>query len=216
MVESIQNKFFSLSRIVVFEVIGAKLKPGSLKGLMDYLFVIFEKISRNFKFLSDLYLDLYEEIINNEIKIGDIKKNDSILVIGCGSLPATTVLLYKKTRANILAIDIDPKAVRKAKLFLKENHLDKKIMIENKDGLNCDFSIFDIIFVLYGVKKQRKIFEKISNDINDKTRVIFRTAKENEDKIEKVKIDLGNNFRISKKISTYSLGPIDSFLLAKK
>jgi 2-polyprenyl-3-methyl-5-hydroxy-6-metoxy-1,4-benzoquinol methylase len=216
MKNSKNNKFMSFARRVFFNEIGGKLKPGSLKGFMDFAFIIFEKASHKFSFLSDYYLKLYEEIVEKEIKLADISSNDSILVIGCGPLPATTVLIYQKTKAYLVGIDIDTKAVKEAKIYLDSQKIKDKIKIENVDGLDYPIRTFDVIFILYGVKRQKEIFEKISKEMKKKCRIIFRTSEESTDKIDKVKINLDTYFSVKDSIKSTSLGSVESFLLKKK
>jgi len=211
MKEAMVGRFLSFSRRIIFNEIGDRLRPGSLKGFMDFAFAVFEKTAHNFEILSSFYLKQYEEIVENEIVLGDINAKDTVLVIGCGSLPSTAALVYQKTKASVAGIDIDPKAVNRAVVFLNNLNLKNKIKIDNADGLHYSVKNFDVIFVLYGVKKQKQIFEKLSKEMKKDARIIFRCPIDNYDKI-----DLNSYFIVKNNFRSSSLGIIDSFLLLKK
>lgn len=216
MKEKMAGIFFSFSSKIIFTEIGGKLRPGALKGFMDFAFSIFEKVAHNFKILSSNYLNLYEEIVENEIKLGDITSKDTVLVIGCGSLPSTAALIYKKTKASITGIDVDPKATKRAVAFLDNLHLKNKIKIDNADGLNYQLKNFDVILILYGVKKQKQIFEKLSKEMKKDARIILRCPSDTSDKIVEENIELDSYFIVKDNVTSRSLGTVDSFLLLKK
>ena len=111
---SLTKKFLSFSQRIFFEELGDKFNVKSLKKTMDFLYVIFEKICIKFEIISKYYLDLYQELIDKEIKMAGISSVDTILVVGCGSLPTTSVLIAKKTNAIVKGVDIDPRAINNA------------------------------------------------------------------------------------------------------
>ena len=78
------EKIFHSTQQIIFEKIGDKLRPGSLKNLLAFLFVIFEKIASNFEIISRNYIEIYHDVVKEEIKLANIFPNDKVLVIGCG------------------------------------------------------------------------------------------------------------------------------------
>ncbi len=216
MSRNINGRFFSFIQHIFFEEFGPKFRVGTLKNLMDILFVIFEKLCRAFDFMSEYYLDIYHEIVEKEIKLAKISSKDKVLVIGCGSLPATSVLITTKADVDVISIDIDPKAVRGAISYVKKHCLESRIKIECADGLFYSVKKFDIIFVLYGVKRQKEIFEYLAKNMKDDARIIFRTAIDANGQLTGEKIDLSNYFMVKNCIRSISLGVVDSFLLFKK
>ena len=122
--------FKSIARILFFDELGTKFEAKYLKKIMDFLYIIFEKIIIHYPPISDNYLTLYEELVKKEVNLGKINSNDKILVIGCGSLPSTTVLIYFYSKAKITSIDIDKKATFNAKKF------SKCVLIISKKGSN--------------------------------------------------------------------------------
>ena len=93
MFRSIFERFLSFSRFAFFDILSAKFNAAPFKNFMDYFYVIFEKIAYSFRILSSNYLMLYDELIEKEIIMAKITKNSNVLVIGCGSLPVTSILI---------------------------------------------------------------------------------------------------------------------------
>jgi precorrin-6B methylase 2 len=182
---------------------------------MDLLFVLFEKTAQRFDFLISYYLDIYDEMLENEIKLSNITSKDSVLVIGGGSLPVTPLLIAMKTNANVVSIDIDQKAVVISSKFIDNLGLKDKIMLEHNDGLFYPIEKFDAIFVVYGVKKEKEILNYLSNNMSPTTRIIFRTTP-NVLNNKKNQMDLSSIFEVKNHAQSESLGYVDSLLLCKK
>lgn len=205
---NIVNKLLSYSRKIFYEKISPKYKKNQLKLVMDFLYVIFEKFAIKFNIISLNYLDLYAELVQKEIKMAKITSNDSILVIGCGTLPSTSLLIYEKTNAKVVAIDKDKNAIRGAKSFLSNIKINDKIILKNADGLNYPLNDFDIIFILYGVKKLEKIIDYLYKKANENAKIIIRANDQIDEKIF-------NKFKIINKVESKYLGEVNSYLIMK-
>ena len=210
------EKFFSYAYNNFFKQIGTKIRAGLLKNLMDKLFVLFEKIGSKFDVISANYLKLYHEMVEKEIKMAKINSDDRVLVIGCGSLPTTTVLISMKTGASIVSVDIDKKSIREAAKYIKNLHLGGKIKLEHVNGLDYSVKNFDVIFVLYGTTRQEEILEYLANNMGDNSRIIFRTSTDLQDKKHKYRIDLSKYFLVRNNVLSGSFASIESYLLLKK
>lgn len=208
MINKIVNKILSFSRILFYEKISPKFKKNSLKELIDYSYVIFEKIAIKFNFISLNYMNLYEEIVRKEIEMAKIKSSDSIIVIGCGALPSTSILISLKTKAKIVALDKDKKAINQAKIFLSNINMNEKIKLKHANGLDYPIEDFDIIILLYGVKNILKIFDYLYSNIKSDTRIIVRTNNE-------VNINLFKNFKVITHVESKYLGQVYSYLITK-
>lgn len=216
MSKKITDRFFSFSQRIIFEEFGTKFPAGSFKNIMDLLFVLFEKISVNFGSLTKNYVNLYHEVVMEEISMANISSTDRILVIGSGSVPSTPVILARETKAKIEAIDYDLGAVKRATIYIKNQGLQDNITIAYGDGLNYPIKNFNVIFVLYGVKNQQNILNYISKNITKDTRVIYRSAKNIQSIEREDDISLSNLFLVKDKVKTKCFGSLESFLLTKK
>ena len=55
--------------------------------------------------LLPFYLDFYRDMVKKEISFGRITSKNNILHIGCGPIPATSILITEITNANVTGID---------------------------------------------------------------------------------------------------------------
>ena len=216
MTKSIIEHFLSFARYIFFEVISPKFNAAAFKNLVDYEYIILEKIAYSFEILSSNYLKLYDELIEKEISMAKITDDTNVLVIGCGSLPATTALIGLKIKANIVSIDCDAKAIKKAKIFLEKLNLKSNTTIEYADGLTYPIDKFDVIFVLYGVKKQKELLENLSQKIGKSKKIIYRTNQDSLDQLVGGTEFLSNLFSIDASFGSESIYTSISYLLTKK
>lgn len=206
------EKLLSFLQHTFFNKIGIKFRSSLLKNLMDFVFVIFEKIGHKYEIISSNYLKLYDEIVEGEINISKASSKDIILVVGCGSLPSTTALIAKKTKAEVIGIDKDPKAIADANRFVKNLNI-KNIKIEHANGLNYSINKFDVIFLLFGLKHKEEILSNFAKNMKDNAKIIFRMPS---DIKEEDKKKLLNKFIIKDCRRSKTLGSVDSYLLEKK
>jgi len=216
MLRRITEGFFSLFIYIFYRQIGTKFRTDVLKFFWDIFFVVLEKIGFKFDVISSNYIKLYDDIVEKEICMAKISSKDRILVIGCGSLPATTALIAMKTKAEITTIDTDLKAAHEASYFFKNLNLERQITVEHADGLKYPISKFDVIFVLYGVQQQKEILNYLAENMQDKTKIIFRTVCDTQGRLSNKSLDVSRFFLVKDHVSSEYLGSVDSLLLLKK
>ena len=207
---------FSFFQNLIFVRIGYKMHADLLKNFTDKLFIFIEKISCKFDFLTSYYLKIYNDLLEHEINLSNIKRNDSILVIGSGSLPVTPVHLAIKTGTNIEAIDFDKKSIVEADRIVKKMKLEDKIKIYHSFGQTYSLEKFDVIFIAYGLRSEKEVLTNISKNMKKTARIIFRTTYIKNQKEISDKEYLTELFTIKDIIRTKSFGQTDSLLLIKK
>lgn len=210
------NNFFFQTGKIILQDIGSKIRPGSLKNLMDTLFILCEKIGTNFSCFWHYYLNLYQHLVDTEIKMAQITSKDTILIIGCGSLPATCVLLAQKINTTIVGIDHDEKAIRDAQHLIKKKKLQKKITLKCAKGDQFSLDDYDCVFVLYGVKNHAKVLKHISETIKNDARIIYRKPQNMQDDLSVQNQNLLGLFYIKKIVHSTQFQGLDSYLLIKK
>jgi ubiquinone/menaquinone biosynthesis C-methylase UbiE len=208
---------FSFAISIFYEHISPKFRTGSFKNFMDYAYVISEKIAVHFETFYMSYINVYQELVRKEVKISEISPKDSVLIIGSGSIPATSILVSKNSSSkNIVSIDYDKGAVKNAISFVNSSSFDKNLKFEHADGLKYPVGSFDVIFVLYGIRKQDEMLKYISENISNSSRVIFRTTNDSLVKFLGGKDFLENYFKIQQTIISEKFSDTISFLLKKK
>ncbi len=213
---NIDKRFFSFSRYVFFEIISVKFRTSSTKRLMDFSYAIFEKIATKFDIISSNYLQMYKELVDKEIEMVGISQNDQVIIIGCGSLPITAILVASITNAEVTAIDMDNFAVKEASKYIKNHHLEDKVKIEHADGEFYPLKKFDIIYLSYGMKNIENIFKVIIKNTKKNSRIIFRTVIGSQQENKKHTAKLSKWFIVKDKIKSKTLPPAGSYLLLKK
>ncbi len=213
MSQNLTKKFFSLAQRIFFEELGDKFDTKSLKKIMDFLYIISEKICIKFKTISLYYMNLYQELINKEIKMASIIKTDKVLVIGCGSLPITPILIFNKTKSNVDGIDSDSIAIKNSIEYLKYIGIENNINFKCADGLIYPIKDYDVIFVLYGIDKHREILQLIAKNMKESARVVFRTSIQDEEELKNDTIRLSKLFNVKNHVVSKTLFPVGSYLL---
>jgi len=206
----------SWMQTIAFEYIGSLVQTNAFKGFMDLLFIILEKVGSKFQVVSALYLDLYRDIVSKELTLLQLTKNEKVLVIGGGSLPATPMLIAMSTGARIDLIDKDPEAVATAEQFIRTYHLEDILKVVNANGLQYPLASYDVIIILYGVKKPEKVLEYIASQVSEKTRIILRVITDDQGNIGDKTLDITKHFIIKGRVSSTTLGSFESLMLMKK
>jgi hypothetical protein len=188
----------------------------SLKKLSDSSFIIGEKILVNFPFFIEYYTQFYKEMVDNEIQMTNITSKDKILHIGCGPIPATSILISEKTGARVVAIDKALKSVEKASYLVKNYFKSDNLEVICADGLVFPAKDFDVIIVSDGINKLDEILINISKMIDRKTRIIFRKNIYSPDDLNENNFSLANFFEVEKVYNHKSYGYLSSVLLLKK
>jgi hypothetical protein len=188
----------------------------SLKKLSDSSFILGEKILVNFPFFIEYYTRFYKEMVENEIQMTNITSKDNILHIGCGPIPATSILISEKTGAKVVAIDKALKSVKKAEYLVKNYFKSDNLEVICADGLVFPTKDFDVIILSDGINKLDEILSNISKMINCDTRIIFRKNIYSPDDLNEDNFSLARFFQVKKVCNHKSYGYLSSVLLLKK
>lgn len=211
-IQSCLSAFYDL----FFKKIGHKVSINPLKKFMDPFFVLIEKIVCHFPILISFYLKPYQSMVDQEISILSILPHPKVLVIGCGSLPATALALNNRYPSVIDCVDLDKKAVSNAKYVLSSlNKLDT-ISVYHKNGLNHSVNKYDIIFILYGIKDQKQILKYIAENSQTTTQILFRTSTDLKHAKPQVYSLMNSLFTTKNKVKIKSFGSIETYLLRLK
>lgn len=216
MISRLSSKCFYLAHHLFFEEVSPKFNETALKNLMDHLYIFFEKVFFRFDIVSTFYLQLYDEITDNEITLARILSTDKILVIGSGSIPATPEHIVKKTGAEVTGIDRDLQAVKRAKQYATQHGLDKKLQMFHADGSEYDVSLFDVIFVSYGIQDEDQLFSLLEKQMSSNARIIYRLPYDPLFTIKSLPPSISTSFNVKGQKSSPSLGSIISLVLVKK
>ena len=142
-------------------------------AVIQSLVAKFEKNYNKSKFFFNMYANQYKNILNNEIKLGNISKKDRVLNIGCGGMPFTAIFLSEMTGAEIIAVDHDEEAVKKASEFVSRNNI-KNISIICSKGQNINEISFNKALVALQAFPKVDILNNLLKISEKGSRLIFR------------------------------------------
>ena len=196
--------------------ISRKIKPGSLKKLSDYIFIFLEKIIVKFPFFLSAYVAYYEDIVEHEIHLAEITTQDTILHIGCGSLPSTSLLICQKKGNRTIGIEKNLSSVRDAQYCVRKMHQEHLLQIIHSNALEYPVDLFSVVFVSQGIEPRYEILSRIANTIQPGTRVLFRTFSSDQGGFLSQDSILTTLFTVRKTVLHPQHGLLMSVLLEKK
>ena len=207
-----------MSKIINFllQKISIKLDAHKLKKFVDLVFIIIEKILVKFRKLHPFYFDFYDEMTENEINLANISEDDTILHIGGGPIPATSILLAKKSGARVTSIDNNLRSVKQAISCVLEAGVADKVQIQYAEANSFPVDKFDVIIISQGTRSYKELLQHISQSMKDDTRVIFRTSTSPSGEIVQNDLFLKDMFKIGKIVAQEKNGLLVSILLFKK
>ena len=198
------------------KIIGRNMNAFALKFISDYLFIIVEKIIVKLPSLLQLYITYYEDIVDKEINLVKITKKDTVLHIGCGSIPSTSLLVTQKTGARTIGIDKNILSVQDAQYCVHVVHKENQIQIHHADAQIYTMQSSNVIIVSQGIEPRYEVLEHIANTMEPDTRVIFRTFSSKNGGITTQDAILSTLFTIENIVSHPQHGILISILLYKK
>lgn len=154
-------------------------------------------------------------MIKNEIKLVNISKDDVILHIGGGPIPATSILFAKKVGAQIVSIDNNIRSVKQAISCVSESGVADKVQIKYADANSFPADKFDVIIISQGTRPYKELLQHISQSMKDDARVIFRTSSSPSGEIAKEDLFIKDLFKIDKIVAQKKNGLLISILLKK-
>ena len=199
-----------------FKTISRNTNAFALKFISDYLFIIVEKIIVKLPSLLLPYITYYEDIVDKEINLAKITKQDTVLHIGCGSIPSTSLLVTQKTGARTIGIDKNILSVQDAQYCVHAVHQENQIQIHHANAQTYGMQSSHVIIVSQGIEPRYEILEHIANTMGSDTRVIFRTFSSKNGGITTQDAVLSTLFTVGNIVSHPQHGILISILLCKK
>ena len=135
-----------------------------------------EKMSSSSKILTWLYSRPYRQVIENEIKLANLGKDDIVLNIGCGAVPFTALYTAKLAGSRVYALDIDPCAAGYASQCVKMAGLEDRITVMHADGAQDFRHHFTASIVALQAAPKNRILEVMQKKSRPGARFIFRLA----------------------------------------
>jgi len=126
-----------LDRLVIFVI----------RAISNYFWIVVDILSHDNEKIAERYERSIGEEYKNECKAFNISKGKKILHIGCGSYPLTEMTIARLFEVDVVGIDKNTKAVKRANEVILKKQLHKKIIIEQGNGADYPVEEFDMIIV---------------------------------------------------------------------
>ena len=151
----------------------------SRRVISCYQYNFLELLAVKTRFFNALLTKARKPVFLNEIKMSGIKKDDNVLLIGCGIFPLETMLIAQETNAKVVGIDNSDKAVKIAKKYIKKIGLEDDVKIEYADGRDVPVKEFDVVFIAINVFPIENVLLNISKakDLKKNTRILCKSIK---------------------------------------
>ncbi|MEW9094201.1 MAG: class I SAM-dependent methyltransferase [Clostridiaceae bacterium] len=137
-----------------------------------------EKVSSFFPSLIHFYRMYYKKVVEREVELGNITKEDKVLCIGGGAFPSTAIELAEQTGAEVCVIDCDPEAVKCARRVVCKLRMNKKIKILQGMGQEIDPSDFSVIHMALQVFPRDKVLNTLLQRAERGCRILVRSPKD--------------------------------------
>ena len=127
-----------------------------------------------FRLSGKLYDKLfYHELMESELSLTNLKPKSNILHIGTGPRPMTAIFLAEKG-FYVDGLEIDEQARIKSQKLIKKEGLSSRIKIFSGNGEKVGYSKYNAIWLSLHVEPKRHILNKILNEANKGTKVVYR------------------------------------------
>lgn len=210
-----ENIFLNIFSFLL-KTVSKNLKAFSLKKVSDYIFIIIEKIIVKFPSLLTAYIVYYEDIVENEVRLAEITSQDTVLHIGCGSLPSTSLLIAKKTHAHTIGIDKDTSSIQDARSCVRVLHQEDLVQLHQANALQYPTGSSTVLIVSQGIEPRYDVLRYISKTMRRDTRVLYRTFCSETNGITSQDAVLSTFFLVKGTVLHPEHGLLMSILLKKK
>ena len=152
--------------------------------ICNYCFIFLEILTIFTNYQFRILTSYRKKIVEEELKYVEIFSDSKILIIGCGSLPSTAIIIATKTNIKkIIAIDNRNIIKKIAEFYIDKKQLSNKIIIEHGNGNNYKVDNFDIIFMAANVYPLKSILKNLYFNMKSNSVIICRNIRGDIEKI---------------------------------
>jgi precorrin-6B methylase 2 len=190
-----------------------------IRSIANYFWIVVDILSHDNEIFAERYERSIGEDYKNECKTFNISKGAKIIHIGCGSYPLTEMTLVRVFDVDVVGIDKNTKAVKRANKVVLKKQMDKKIKIEQGNGAYYPIEDFDMIIVSSCALPKTDILNHVFTNAKKNSTIIVRDLDTSTDEFLE-HLNEYNYITIEKRIhhNSPSIMPIgwNAFYLKKK
>ncbi len=144
------------------------------RKLLCYIFSFLEFFTVKNTLVYRFYIRWIGNIFSDEYTMANVSSNETVLHIGCGSLPTMSILVAKNAQAKVIAIDNNLRTVQHAQRYINQQKLSDLITIKHGDGRSYPAEMFDVIFSAINVTSIDAVFRHLASTSKPSVRIICR------------------------------------------
>jgi precorrin-6B methylase 2 len=144
------------------------------RKFLCHFFSILELLAVKNKAVYFFYTQWIGDIFQDECTMAQVSPDETVLHIGCGTLPTISILVAKKNHAKIIAIDNNKKTVQRAQRYINQQQLTEYITVKYADGTTYPATQFDVIFIAINVTCIDAVFRHLATHTKPSVRIICR------------------------------------------
>ncbi|MCD5410801.1 MAG: hypothetical protein LRZ93_04000 [Clostridiales bacterium] len=119
----------------------------------------------------------YNNIIEKEIELGEISREDQVLCIGGGAIPFTALDIALKTGASVAIVELDLVAVEKSRELINEINMSNRIEVIHSSGQEFDASKYSVVHIASQACPVDEILHNVWACISCGSKILFRCDK---------------------------------------
>lgn len=134
----------------------------------------FESICSSMPWIVKRYMSFYDKVLDREIALAGISQADTVLNIGCGSIPFSAIYIAEKTGACVYAVDIDQKAAACAERCIAKLVMSGQVFCSHEAGQTVPCHGITVALTALQASPKRAILEHLMHYTQPGTRILFR------------------------------------------
>ena len=121
----------------------------------------------------------YRDVIQREIELAGITKDDHVLCIGGGICPFSAILFHQATGAKITVIDNNVACVPQARRVIERLDLGGHVRVFCQDGDSAELSLseYSVVHFALQVSPLERVFSRVERQVAHGTRLLVRRPK---------------------------------------
>jgi len=121
----------------------------------------------------------YRDVVQKEIELAGITKNDHILCIGGGICPFSAILFHQATGARVTVIDNNTACVPQAQRVIERLGLGGHVRVFCQDGGSAELSLseYSVVHFALQVSPMERVFSRVEKQAAHGTRLLVRRPK---------------------------------------
>jgi ubiquinone/menaquinone biosynthesis C-methylase UbiE len=144
------------------------------RKLLCYVFSFLEFFTVKNTLVHRFYTKWIGKIFRDEYTMANVSSDETVLHIGCGSLPTMSILVAKNAHAKVIAIDNDIRMVQRAQRYINQQKLNDFITVTHGDGKSYPAETFDVIFIAINVTSIDAVFQHLASTSKPSVRIVCR------------------------------------------